>query len=456
MLQCTGPEKQNATRPALARFTVTFFFAALLLNFFCILNSSPNIVPLILLALCCPLSFLAVGEQPRFTWYHALFLVFIGYLFLHKALLFPEQKIASFSRTAVLAFLAGIAAFQLLKDRNMAFMYLINLVLPFVVAGLLILVAFEYMPYERLFEQSARLSLRGHHPNLLGVILGIGLLAGLSFLLRKAPGNALPPLLATNGSGRTAALVCRAIQSKAFVLCGTLLSLVLLLLTLSKTALFSTAIVGGLFSAYVACKRWGLLRSAALCLLLTLCAVGAWHLAPIEQQRKELFYTMVLKNALTPWEFPTFVSRLPIWESGILAIQEKPLFGFGLKGFTEFHRNRVLADYDRLVSIYGKAMIDGDTLVINHVHNVYLLWFVETGSIGGILFCLLFFAPLIYCLRKRTLYGEMGLILAVYAIAFLFDSQIGLGSGRPFGTTITFMTLGYFSSILGQRDTADS
>ena len=178
-------------------------------------------------------------------------------------------------------------------------------------------------------------------------------------------------------------------------------------------------------------------------------------MTPIEQQRKDRFYNQVLKNALTPWEYPTFVSRLPIWESGILAIQEKPLFGFGLKGFTEFHRERVLVDYDRLVSVYGKRMIDGDTLVINHVHNVYLSWFVETGIPGGVLFCLLFFTPLVYCLRKRTLCGEMGLILAVYAIAFLFDSQIGLGAGRPFGTTITFMTLGYFSGILSRTNIRD-
>jgi len=67
----------------------------------------------------------------------------------------------------------------------------------------------------------------------------------------------------------------------------------------------------------------------------------------------------------------------------------------------------------------------------------------------------LFFTPLVYCLRKRTLCGEMGLILAVYAIAFLFDSQIGLGAGRPFGTTITFMTLGYFSGILSRTNIRD-
>ena len=93
MLRYAAPEKLNAARPALATYTAYLFFAALLLNFFCILSYSSNTLVLILLALCWSLALLAAGERPRFTWYHALFALFIGYLIVHKALLFPEAKI---------------------------------------------------------------------------------------------------------------------------------------------------------------------------------------------------------------------------------------------------------------------------------------------------------------------------------------------------------------------------
>jgi len=441
-------------KSALAKLTIYLFFVALLLNFFCLLIYSKNTQALALLALCCPLSLL-VAERPRFTWYHGLFLLFIGYLILHKTLVFPEEKIFTFSSSTVLAFLAGMAAFQLLKDRNMNFMYLMNPLLLFVVTGVVALTAFGYIPYERIFD-GPRLRLLTHHPNILGMMPAICLLTGLSFLLRKDFSDSLSPLLTTAGNGRLVAFLYQAAKSKVFILCGMLLSLVVLFLALSKSALFSTAIVGGLFCAYVASTRWGLLRSTALCVILALCAVAAWQLAPIEQQRKELFYHEVLSNALTPWKMPTYISRIPFWESAILAVKEKPLCGVGVGGFTDFHRKRVLEDYDRLVSIYGKGMIDRDTLVVSRPHNTYLLWFAETGIIGGVLFCLLFFTPLFYCLKKRTLCGEMGLILAVFAIAFFFDTFVG-GSGRSvaFGGTIIFMTLGYFSGILGQSQTAE-
>jgi|GEM_PF-4382965 len=434
----------------LAKFTVYLFFAALLLNFFCILSCSSNTLALALLATCYPLALLVTGVRPRFTWYHALFALFIVYLALHKTLFFPEAKIFAFSRKAVLAFLAGMAAFQLLKDRNMNFMYLMNLVLPFVIAGIAVLTAFGYIPYESLFWHS-RLALAAPHAPAFGIMLCICLMSGLYFLFRKNAGDSLCAVLITTDSGRLATLFCKTVKSKPFVSCGMLLSLGLLLPTFSKTAILTTAIVGGLFSIYIACKRWGLLRSAALCIFLALCAVAAWHLAPIEQQRKEHFYNTVLNNALTPWKYPTFISRIPIWESGILAVKENPSYGVGPNGFGNFHQKRVHEDYVRLVSIYGQDIIDGDTLRIGSPHSTYLQWFAETGIIGGMLFCLLLFAPLFYCLKKRTLCGEMGLILAAYAICFFFEGQVHGGRTASFSTTVIFITFGYFSGILGQR-----
>jgi O-antigen ligase len=130
----------------------------------------------------------------------------------------------------------------------------------------------------------------------------------------------------------------------------------------------------------------------------------------------------------------------------------KPAVWNRANGFADFHQKRVREDYDRLISIYGQAIIDGDTLHIRSPHSVYLHWFAETGLPGGILFCLLFFTPLVYCLKKRTLCGEMGMILAAYAICFFFESQVHGGRSAHFSTTVIFMTLGYFSGIFGQRD----
>ncbi len=429
--------------------TVCIFFAALLLNFFCLFSLSSNTLALTLLALCCPLAFLAAGERPRLTWYHALFILFIGYLFLHNTFIFPEEKSFAFRRKAVLAFLAGMAAFQILKNRNMRFLYLMNLALPFVLAGVAVLTALGTLSYESLFH-GPRLVLHTKMPNNFGMMLSICLMSGLAFLLHGRPEAARPFGAVTDGRKRLFSLVRGAAESRPFVLCSTAASFALLLATHTKTSIFAVLIVGGLFSAYIFVKRFGLLRTGGLFLLLALCSVFVWQFCPLGQQHKDRFYKDVLSKALTPWDYPTVISRKPIWESGILAFKERPLFGIGLNAFKEFHQDRVRADYDRLIALYGKELVDRDTVRIGSPHNDYLLWFAETGCIGGALFCLLFFAPLASCLKQRTLYGEMGLILSVYAISFLFLDVVNGGRRAEFGVTVIFMTLGYFSGILGK------
>lgn len=418
------------------------FFAALLINFFCLLNSMSNTLPLTIMACCC-LPTLLDADRPRFTWYHTVFLLFIAYLFLHNAFIFPDEKTFAFRRRAVLAFLAGIAAFQLLKADRMRFMYLMNMVMPFVAAGLAAVLALGYVSYESLFNTSSRFVLYANHPTTIGMMLCVCIVAGLHFLFDKGAVN--------NLGWRPTDVLNRIFQSKTIVICGMFLSIALLLPTFSKTAMLTTAIVGGLFIAYAGWRRWGLLRGGGVCAALMLGALVAWHVAPIEPSQKERFSTAVLDDALTPWEYETFHSRKPVWESGVLAVKEHPLFGIGVNGFASFHQNRVRADYDRLVETYGKDLIDGDTANITTPHNVYLLWFAETGLIGGALFCVLFITPLVYCVVKKTLYGEVGLILFAYSIDFFFDDLMAGGRASSFCVTTVFMIFGYFSCIISRK-----
>ncbi|MEG9489116.1 O-antigen ligase [Mannheimia indoligenes] len=81
--------------------------------------------------------------------------------------------------------------------------------------------------------------------------------------------------------------------------------------------------------------------------------------------------------------------RLDMWENALIAIREKPIFGYGSSGYSKFQKKQVEAQ-----------QMAQTTLNYNSLHNQYLEAFVKRGLIGFSALMGVVFAPLIIFVRR--------------------------------------------------------
>lgn len=76
-------------------------------------------------------------------------------------------------------------------------------------------------------------------------------------------------------------------------------------------------------------------------------------------------------------------ARFDMWNSALLGIKEKPILGWGNKGYQELKKEQ-----------FSRKIIIENTLVFNDAHNQYLDSWVKRGIVGLISFLLILFVPL--------------------------------------------------------------
>lgn len=82
--------------------------------------------------------------------------------------------------------------------------------------------------------------------------------------------------------------------------------------------------------------------------------------------------------------------RLNLWKTAIYAIAEKPLLGWGWSQFDSAHQFLINAGKIEVTSLFG------------HPHNQFLLFLVETGFPGLVVFLLIFICPLWLAHQPRS------------------------------------------------------
>lgn len=134
-------------------------------------------------------------------------------------------------------------------------------------------------------------------------------------------------------------------------------------------------------------------------------------------------------------------ARFDMWQSALLGIKEKPVLGWGSKGYIELKKAQL-----------EQKVIDRTTLQYNDPHNQYLDLFVKKGIIG-LLALLSFLAIPMIIFQEYAHSNNIGLktiayigILHSISICFFGMSQTFLAhnSGMLF---YTFMTIVIYSSL---------
>jgi O-antigen ligase len=130
--------------------------------------------------------------------------------------------------------------------------------------------------------------------------------------------------------------------------------------------------------------------------------------------------------------------RLNFWRRSLQAIQERPLTGHGVGSWNQ--------EYNRLEGGKGRSGTD----VVRNPHQEYLLWGVEAGIGGLLLFCGVLLAMLRDALRLPTQEYRAALsVLAAMALSCLFNSSIFDATIGDFFCVAMGLTL-----ALGLRSTA--
>lgn len=129
-------------------------------------------------------------------------------------------------------------------------------------------------------------------------------------------------------------------------------------------------------------------------------------------------------------------ARFDMWNGVFLGIQEKPIFGWGSKGYIELKKKQI-----------AENTMHKNTLRFNDAHNQYLDSFVKRGFVGLIGLLSIIFIPLtlffFYYKDKETdnkILGLLGVIHILSAI-FFFTSQTFLAhnSGLIFYISLIYI-----------------
>ena len=100
-------------------------------------------------------------------------------------------------------------------------------------------------------------------------------------------------------------------------------------------------------------------------------------------------------------------SRITLWQSGIKAIKQSPIFGLGLTGYK--------TKYDELIS-------DKTLPQHNYPHNIFLNLWVETGLLGLVTLTSIILITIYKGLKDKN--NILKLSVALFLITFLTQGQL--------------------------------
>lgn len=137
--------------------------------------------------------------------------------------------------------------------------------------------------------------------------------------------------------------------------------------------------------------------------------------------------------------------RLDMWENALIAISEKPIFGHGSSGYTQFQKKQV-----------ESQQMAPTTLNYNSLHNQYLEAFVKRGIIGFSALIAVLFIPLIIFARRLKSKNDAVKCIAIlgvihiisHMIFFLTQSFLAHNSGSIF----YFFTLIVLYHLIKQKE----
>ena len=346
----------------------------------------------------------------------------------------------------IIAFFCGAAIHSVTRDKRCFF-------LAFATSAFILLVLVAFCMYlanpDILLSfycvNKDKLDLFTPHPNFLGFMAGIALIAGLTGLLFSMPKYKSILSDCPGKFVRITATVFDILCSKPVLLAGTVCAGIVLLLTYSRSNQIAT--IAALFTLmyFFLRKRFSAFKTLAAFLAGGTLMLAALHLSAyspaFSDSRLARYTTSALKN---PFSDPTFQSRIALWQIAWDTGWESPLIGHGLRGYKRKLQEYIDKNYDALVTRYGKATIDGDTKRHDHAHNLYLHLFVEQGLIGVIFWGTIMLYPLWVSLRHRHSFGVIAPVL-VFMLVFSLADMNYYGRLGTFSAFAIFGCIGYFS-----------
>ncbi|VTU07129.1 O-antigen polymerase [Actinobacillus indolicus] len=148
-------------------------------------------------------------------------------------------------------------------------------------------------------------------------------------------------------------------------------------------------------------------------------------------------------------KYTSLGARFDMWENAFLGIQEKPIFGWGSKGYIELKKQQVA----------NKTMAKS-TLRFNDTHNQYLDAFVKRGFLGFLGLILIILMPLHYFFRKMNSanleiksIAILGFI-HIFSTMFYFLSQTFLAHNS--GSIFYFFLVVIFYSLIKIKENSKS
>lgn len=141
-------------------------------------------------------------------------------------------------------------------------------------------------------------------------------------------------------------------------------------------------------------------------------------------------------------------ARFDMWENAILGIQEKPILGWGSKGYIELKKQQVA----------NKTMAKS-TLHFNDTHNQYLDAFVKRGVVGFLGLMLIVLVPLQFFLKRmNSAHLEVKAIailgfVHIFSTIFYFLSQTYLAHNS--GSIFYFFLVIIFYSLIKVKENSN-
>ena len=408
----------------------SFVYICVIANFMCLAFYKSNVTPLLILA-AVGIASLFTGKKPRPSVPGLLFFLLATYLILTDIFLFPETSGFVIYRRMLYAFFAGLGVYQIYRTDRATFLLQYNFC--FLVMLLAYLLYCAVIGNFSSIFMKGRLVMSFNHANALAMTCAVAVVSAVSCLLFPSQGQSWVRLYSPLAG------LEKLIHNRIFLIVSAVVSSFTLYFTLSRTSFYACLMVVLALMIVRFYQKQGL-RAAIVGGIVFIAALAALIaiLGSMGNSR--------VLNMAEPWKADTFVSRKPIWESGLAAFYQKPVFGNGPQSFGKTHEQFVRENYQDLVNKYGEMMVQGDTEKAPHVHNQYIMFLAENGLIGLLLFLLFIFYPLASSVRHKTFYGVTIPILLLFMIIYCFEVPLSGSQSSAFGVTILFMLLGYFSA----------
>ena len=399
-----------------------------LVNFMCLAFFKSNTTPLILMATAGIV--VLFMKRPRINFPSGLFFIFMAYLIGTDIFIFPETSGFVIYRRMLYAFFAGVAVYQVYRTATATFILQYNFC--FVIMLLFYLIFCLLTDDFSSIFMHKRLKLNFSHPNGLALSCATVVIGSAACLLFK------PPLLVGTNLYRPLGWFDKIISSRAFLIMSALAGGLVLYFTLSRTSFYSCLIVVSVMITARLYQRLGRRTTFIVCAVL-IASVGLAFSFPGVFGNSRMVLT-------EPWNAKTFISRIPLWESGMDAFCQHPILGNGPQSFERTHEQFVRENYSRLVDQYGARIVKRDTQRAPNAHNQYIMFLAENGLIGWLLFMTFTFLPIFSGIIHKSLYGLTIPVYVFFLVIYFFEAPLFGSQSAAFSITVIFMLFGYYTA----------